>query len=105
MLMELFSNKSASRTAWISGAALWFGMSLSQVVGAETAPAPAPSPVLKPMPQNQKKIGAEIQHLGNELDDVLEEVRANLGVEAPDFAPHGRSRKKLGELSEEDIPR
>lgn len=97
---------------WLASTALCCGMSLPYALGADItpvpeppAPAPARAPAVKAVPQNQKKIGADLGRFGKDLADVLDEVRENLGSDATDFSQHDGSREKIERLSEQVIPR
>ncbi|MBI3831078.1 MAG: hypothetical protein HY291_16285 [Planctomycetes bacterium] len=110
--MENSGKAQVVRAGWVACAAICCGMSLPQALGADAAPkpespalAPATAPALKAVPQNQKKIGADLGHFGKELEALLDEVHENLGKDASEFAPQDSSRKKIERLSEQVIPR
>lgn len=78
---------------------------LGCVCAEESAPAPVPAREAKPLPLQQKKIGAEIDKAGRLLQDLLDEAAQNFGRELQDFAEDKTSRAVLEELSGRSIPR
>ncbi|MCW8129694.1 MAG: hypothetical protein KIS92_04840 [Planctomycetota bacterium] len=90
--------------AFFSAGALWCGTQFGAVHAEDQAPKPEPQ--LRPLPQNQKQVGAGIEGIGRQLGDLLEQIEENrVGEAARDLSKHAPSRAKLGELSDRTIPR